>query len=163
MNVCEFCKKEFATKGNLVMHQRTAKFCLEIQGKTIEDFKCRYCNKNFTSTQHLNEHYNSCKVKKEEDKKLMEEKTQLEYNTKIKNIVEKYEKKIEENNKDHIIEIDILNKTIDKLEKKLESYEKRLFDMASRPNTTNTNNNKTVVINNENDENKLKPYNEQSN
>jgi hypothetical protein len=35
------------------------------------------------------------------------------------------------------------------LDKKLETYEKRLFDMASRPNTTHTNN-KTVVINNNN-------------
>jgi hypothetical protein len=133
--VCEFCKKELSTKGNLLLHKRTAKFCLEIQGKTIEDFKCNYCSKKFTSSQHLNEHYNSCKLKKKEDQKISEEKMKIEYDDKIKII-----------NDDHKRDIAILNFTIEKLEKKLENYEKRLFEMASRP--TNTNNaNKTVVIN----------------
>jgi hypothetical protein len=46
------------------------------------------------------------------------------------------------------VKIELLKDEKIKLEAKLESYEKRLFDMASRPNTTNTNNNhKTVVIN----------------
>jgi hypothetical protein len=130
MNTCTFCNKEFTTRGNLLSHQRSAKYCLEIQGKSIEDFKCKYCEKKFTTTQHLNEHYNSCKIKKEEDKK-------FEINNKIKNINEKHQK-----------EIEMLNTTIEKLEKKLETYEKRLFDMASRPINNNSNsNNKTVVIN----------------
>lgn len=145
MSICEFCKKSFATKGNLVLHQRTAKYCLEIQGKTIEDYKCRYCSKNFTSSQHLNEHYNSCKVKKEEDKKLAEEKTQEKYENKIKHVEESHKKEIEILQKDHKKEVELLNTIIEKLEKKLEVYEEKLFNIASRP--TNTNNNKTVVIN----------------
>lgn len=153
MNLCDFCKREFATKGNLLSHQRTAKFCLEIQGKTIEDFKCKYCSKNLTSNQHLNEHYNSCKVKKEEDKKNSEEKTHLEYMNKIKIIEEKTQLKIKIIEEKFTKDINILNstitekdKTIDKLEKKLESYEKKLFEMASRPTNNTNNNNKTVVI-----------------
>jgi len=163
MNVCEFCKKELSSKSSLSYHQKTAKFCLEIQGKNTEDFKCVYCNKDFTTTHNLNEHYNSCKLKKKEDQKMIEEKTQTEYDTKIKKIVEEYDTKIKKDNTNHKIEIGILNtehkmevdilnititekdKTIEKLEKKLDTYEKRLFDMASRP--TSTNNNKTVVIN----------------
>ena len=69
------------------------------------------------------------------NQKISEEKMKIEYDDKIKII-----------NDDHKRDIAILNFTIEKLEKKLENYEKRLFEMASRP--TNTNNaNKTVVIN----------------
>ena len=46
---------------------------------------------------------------------------------------------ISQRDKDHKKEIDILNQTIDKLEKKLETYEKRLFEIASRPTTNNIN------------------------
>ena len=67
--ICEFCNREFTTKGNLTLHQRTAKYCLEIQGKNIEDFKCSYCSKNLTSLHNLNEHHKSCKLKKIEDQK----------------------------------------------------------------------------------------------
>ena len=158
MNVCEFCKKELSSKSSLSYHQKTARYCLEIQGKNIEDFKCNYCNKDFTTLQNLNEHFNSCKVKISEDKKLNEEKMKVEYNTKIKKIEEEYKKEIKVINKDHIKEIEILNKTIEKLEKKLESYEKRIFEMASRPNTMNTSN-KTVVINDINDVNDMNEEN----
>jgi hypothetical protein len=156
MNICEFCKKEFTTKSNLLSHQRTTKYCLEIQGKNIEnfkDFKCKYCDKNFTTTQNLNEHYNSCKLK---EQKLIKEKTHIEYDMKIKSIEEEYKILIIQKDSKYKTEIDILNSSIiqkdqiiEKLEKKMETYEKRLFDMASRPTTNNTNsNNKTIVINN---------------
>ena len=147
----------------MLSHQRSAKYCLEIQGKNIEDFKCKYCEKNFTSLYNLNEHYNSCKIKTQ---KLTEEKTQIEYDSKIKSLEQRHQKEIDilnimivEKEKDYQKEIDILNitiyekeKTIEKLEKKMETYEKRLFDMASRPTTNNNtnNNNKTVVYNNNN-------------
>jgi hypothetical protein len=153
MNICEFCKKELSSKSSLLYHQRTARYCLEIQGKSIEDFNCKYCDKEFTTTQNLNEHYTSCKVKKEQDRNTIEEKIQISYQTKIKNMEEKYKMDIFQINKDNKIQIEFLNisisqkdQIIEKLEKKLESYEKKIFDMASRP--TNTNNNKTIVINN---------------
>ena len=143
MNICEFCKKEFSSKTNLISHQRTAKYCLEIQGKTIEDFKCSYCSKNFTTSQNLNEHYNSCKIK---NQKLTEEKIKTEYESKIDIL----NMNISQIKKEHKKEVDVLNQIIDKLERKMETYEKKLFEMASRPTTSNnnTNNNKTVVYNN---------------
>lgn len=148
MNICEFCKKELSSKSSLTYHQRTARFCLEIQGKILEDFKCKYCSKNFTTNQHLNDHFNSCKVKREDDKKLAEEKIHSEYDDRVKKIVNEYEEKIQKKDLEYKREVEILNNNISKLENKLESYEKRLFDMASRPISTNTNsNNKTVVIN----------------
>lgn len=132
MVTCDFCKKEFSTKGNLISHQKTAKYCLEIQGKTVEDFKYNYCNKNFTSVQNLNDHFVICKHKKIKD---AENDINKKYTNKYKTQISQLNSAISER-----------DKTIEKLEKKLESYEKRIFEMASRP-TNNNSNNKTVVIN----------------
>jgi hypothetical protein len=61
---CEFCEKEFSTKSSLVYHQKTAKYCLEKQGKINEKYKCCHCEKCFTTYQRVIEHQNnSCKLK----------------------------------------------------------------------------------------------------
>jgi hypothetical protein len=60
---CEFCKKEFSTKQNLLVHQKKAKYCLEIQGTNNDTYKCEYCEKILTTQQSLNDHQNnSCKL-----------------------------------------------------------------------------------------------------
>jgi hypothetical protein len=46
----------------LKKHQKTAKFCLEIQG-CIGTIICEYCNKNLSSNERLYTHYNVCKEK----------------------------------------------------------------------------------------------------
>jgi len=148
MFACEFCKKEFTIKGNLISHQKTAKYCLEKQGKNLsEEFKCDHCNKIFTLKTNLNDHINICKSKKIKEKEYNDDKIIKDHNDKIKKIKEEYEKEKSYYQREHNKEIELLNQVITKLEAKLESYEKRLFEMASRPNTTNTNNHKTVVIN----------------
>jgi muconolactone delta-isomerase len=146
--ICEFCKKEFSSKSALIYHQKTAKYCLEIQGKDLlEDFKCSYCSKKFTTLQNLNDHISVCKEKQKKEVENRDNKLIKEHNNEINTIKEEHKKDIEK----YDMKIDLLNQIIGKLESKLENYEKRLFDMASRPNTTHTNNNhKTVVINNTN-------------
>ena len=48
-NQCKFCNKIFMNKGNLIKHQKTAKYCLEIQNKSdkeeknVGDFNCKFC------------------------------------------------------------------------------------------------------------------------
>jgi hypothetical protein len=71
---CEFCNKEFSSKGNLVVHQASAKYCLVLQGKTNTDFNCEHCSKIFTYQRNLTEHLNTCKHKK---KKECEEKEEI--------------------------------------------------------------------------------------
>ena len=46
-NICEFCTKKFATKVNLLQHQRTVKKCLILQGKQEEETKYSKKCKNY--------------------------------------------------------------------------------------------------------------------
>ena len=153
MFVCEYCKKEFSTKGILTSHQKSTKYCLILQGKSItEDFKCQYCIKKFTTQSNLNDHLLICKekpIKEYEEKLYNESKMRDEQTLKINQLnTELTEtKKLLENKEEKIV---LLNQIISKLESKLEKYETRMYDMASRHtiNTTNNNNNnKTVVVN----------------
>ena len=46
---CEFCGNKFSNKQNLNQHQKKTKYCLELQGKTVDtEYKCDGCLKNFT-------------------------------------------------------------------------------------------------------------------
>jgi len=58
---CNFCEKEFSVKSTLVNHQKTAKYCLEKQGKEA-DLVCNYCKKICSSNRRLTEHLESCKI-----------------------------------------------------------------------------------------------------
>ena len=33
--ICQYCKKTLSTKSNLLIHQKTVKYCLKIQEKNI--------------------------------------------------------------------------------------------------------------------------------
>jgi hypothetical protein len=152
-HICNYCSKEFSNKVNLLRHQETTKSCLKIQGKKIANIQCNNCKKMLV-VEYYKQHKIKCDIEYTEKEKysLLEKKykkLEIDYNNtdeKLKNKDQEYKKDIEK----YQTEINYLNKTIEKLETKLESYEKKIFEMASRPNTTNTNNNKTVVINNTN-------------
>jgi hypothetical protein len=59
---CNFCKKTFSTLYTLNNHKATAKYCLKIQNKCIDEkFKCSFCSKNFTSKNNLQYHSKICK------------------------------------------------------------------------------------------------------
>jgi hypothetical protein len=63
MKICEYCKNEFSSKKNLNTHQTSAKYCLKIQGKNIDNasnFECFNCNKKFTLKSSLATHEKKC-------------------------------------------------------------------------------------------------------
>ena len=90
---CEFCKKEFSTKTNLSTHQKTAKYCLELQGKENEKFKCEFCIKLFTSNKRLFDHSQICKDKIKKETEENETKHNEEYK-KLKNEIKKKDKEL---------------------------------------------------------------------
>jgi len=125
--LCEFCNNSFATSYNLKNHQKTAKFCLDIQNKPIdENFKCDFCNKGFSLKAHFNGHILICK-----DKKAVEEKEQ---NKKLIDRIKELEK---ENN-----ELKLKLSVQEELNKKLQEDNKEFKKLIKRPiNTTTINNN----------------------
>jgi hypothetical protein len=85
----------------MLYHQKTAKYCLKIQGKESKLFKCEFCQNTLSTKQHYNEHILVCKNKKDDDIKKMKEKCEnfglleikiIEKDQKIKELQEQVEK-----------------------------------------------------------------------
>ena len=58
---CQYCSNEFSTKANLNNHQKRAKYCLKLRGKTADTvYNCEGCNKSFSRKYHLTRHQQSC-------------------------------------------------------------------------------------------------------
>jgi hypothetical protein len=81
-HVCEYCKKNFTTAYSLKTHQKTTKYCLEIQNKEVEPcYNCNYCNKTFNIKSTYSSHILVCR-----EKKIQEE--QENYNMLLKKVKE---------------------------------------------------------------------------
>lgn len=78
---CEFCNKSFTNKGNMVKHQKTAKYCINIQNDNDPNtsidhisYDCKYCDKKFTQQAHLTRHLPCCiekfksRIREQDDK-----------------------------------------------------------------------------------------------
>jgi hypothetical protein len=131
---CEFCEKELKTKSNIDYHQKTAKYCLEKQGKENVNFKCNYCKKKFTKKQTLINHTEIC-ISKPLDDEI--------------NKLKKYILDLESQNliKDKIIEEK--DKIIKKSELKNKELEDKLYKIlekaVDKPTTTNNTTNNTNI------------------
>ena len=115
--ICEFCKGEFSAKCNLLYHQKTAKYCLKLQGKNSV-YNCKTCKKELCDKRQLEKHQESC-ISIDDLKKL--EKLNIEKDVTIKCL------------KDQIKQYE---KTIDTLQDKLEN----LASQGVNKPTTTTNN-----------------------
>ena len=85
MNCCEYCNKEFSSKGTLVRHQKTTKSCLSRENTPGKLYQCQYCNQDFTQMTNLKRHVQNCFVK-----------PRLDNEKAIENLKEKYRRKISE-------------------------------------------------------------------
>ena len=63
---CEFCDQSFSTGRTLSRHQRTAQFCLALQGKkdeierSLKINKCPHCSESFSIASSLKRHMKNC-------------------------------------------------------------------------------------------------------
>jgi hypothetical protein len=96
IQICEFCNKQYNNLSSLNHHQKSAKFCLELQKKldNIENkiepaiYNCEHCEKTFTTKFALSKHDLSCNIKilkdalnkelKVKDEQYLKEKSELE-------------------------------------------------------------------------------------
>ena len=139
---CQYCKRKFSTKGTLTTHQKSAKYCLNIQGKEAEVvYSCNYCDKEFLHYQsyctHIASHENNnifIKYHQELDKI-------REINRSLNTTLE-----IKENENRNLIDINNeLKCKVEKYEKLLESA---LFQSISTPKTVNNTKNYTLILQN---------------
>jgi hypothetical protein len=57
---CQHCGKHFSTKGNMINHQKSAKYCIKLREETLADVTCSGCNKQLCSKQRLETHISTC-------------------------------------------------------------------------------------------------------
>jgi hypothetical protein len=147
---CQFCKKSFSSKSAVTYHQKTAKYCLKIQGKDNADkeYIC-VCGKISNSKYHFDIHDKSCSVKDliktlKDKNKLYEEKIEQLEKNQDENLM--FLKKIKE------LEMIIIekDKIICTLNGSIDIYKedhKAFVDIAKQPktNTTTTNNHNKVL------------------
>jgi len=135
---CQFCKNIFSTKTNLNSHQKTAKYCLKIQGIEVEKkYECKWCNKLFTIFSNFERHK---KVRK--DPKKIEE---YEYQTKIK---DQEIMNVKEENNILKKEIEMLKNTICELRADKKDLQERYDNLSLTAVKRPVNNTKNIQINN---------------
>jgi hypothetical protein len=129
MYKCDFCDKEFKTKSSFNFHQKTAKYCLEKQGKENNDYKCNYCKKIFSRKEVLENHTEICSSKSLDD-----EITKLKKKLLLKDkIIEEKEFKVKE--------VENQNNYLLSKNKELEDKLYKILEKAvDKPTTTNNNN-----------------------
>ncbi len=160
---CQYCKKEYSNLYNLNNHQKTAKFCLNIQNQLNTNnntnnnininilpeeqtnFTCEYCNKSFNLKYNYNVHLSSCKHKKtlETNTKLEEYSKKLEETT---NKLKELEKKLEMKELEMLLSIQSKDELIYQLKEQLKNPTTIIHNNNST-NTTTKNTNYNIQYN----------------
>ena len=81
MNICEYCERSFVKQGNLYKHQRTAKYCLKLQGKepiNTAIHQCTYCIRTVSRADILYRHQKNCVARETREQIREEQNTQLQ-------------------------------------------------------------------------------------
>lgn len=125
--ICEWCKNSFTFVQNLKKHQKTAIYCLKIQGIDSEQLKCKFCCKEYTTKPSYNKHIQKCPQKAI---------ATLKKYKKIKNEV----KQLREENSIVKEENKALKKKVKKLKEEVVSKNGEIKGMKKAPAKTITNN-----------------------
>lgn len=149
MFTCEFCQRDFSCKGNLTLHLKTAKYCLQLQGKTSQtSMTCDYCQKTFAHKHTLLSHVQICtdRMRVEYEMKMAEQKAQ--YEQQLCEVVRQHQNEINMLNEKLSTQTYIYEEKYDLLQTQIKSLETRLdhntdclTDMAKIKSSTTTINN----------------------
>jgi hypothetical protein len=142
---CKYCNKDYSSKSNLKNHQKSAKYCLEIQKRTNIDsdevdnvqtsFVCKYCEKDFSSNHRYQKHQDICLLKHKHVIKNKDCEIEM-----MKEKIGFLEKLVEEQNQ-KTIRLEVENEFYKQRE---ERSSKVVEEIAKQPRTTN--NNQKVLI-----------------
>ena len=144
---CKYCNKDYSSKSNLKNHQKSAKYCLEIQKITNIDsdevdnvqtsFVCKYCEKDFSSNHRYQKHQDICLLKHKHVIKNKDCEIEM-----MKEKIGFLEKLVEEQNQQmKTIRLEVENEFYKQRE---ERSTKVVEEIAKQPRTTN--NNQKVLI-----------------
>lgn len=140
---CQYCQKKFKFNSTLLNHQRTAKYCIEKQGKDNNNFKCEFCEKILTTNNRLLTHLQICKKKSNIDYvKEKDEYYQKRLNEKDEKLKEVYDLIIQLKERDKQ-----KDKHIKELKDSLEKATKTIEEIAKQPKTTNNSDNRVQTQN----------------
>ena len=128
---CQFCKNKFTTLKILTTHQKSAKYCIKLQGVKGKSFNCDFCTKKFTQKVDLERHYTIC------------------INKRLKDLENEYIYKINEKDK----QINEKDKQINEKDKQIKDLQNQLANIAlcasTKPTYINHNNQRiNNIINN---------------
>lgn len=152
---CAFCKKYLSTSSSLKLHQKTAKYCLKVQGQNDPgDYECKICKDTFYLKAHLLYHEKSCKDKDPLKKYIKIDKNELAdiknnnkvLNDELKNLQEK-NLKFEEDNKKKTQKIIRLQIELDIVRKDKEILQNGVLNNIGSKNTNNITINQNKYIN----------------
>jgi len=143
---CEFCKSIFSSKSNLNNHQKSVKYCLDIQKNTVLDkstikeniYTCRYCDKIFNLKKTYCKHIETCK--KSETVILTEK-----YENEINQIKKDYEKELKHLKEKFESEIRYKNDIINKLDCDLSEYKNKYESIINNIQNENSETNKYLL------------------
>lgn len=139
---CNFCNKSFKSKSNLTLHQKTAKYCLDLRNIDNQEYICEYCLKNFANKSKLDLH-----IKKSCKEKIGNEKTQIIQRCETE--LEMFKKQMDEYKKE-------VKKQINEYKKQIEEYKeenKKLQETISKIALCQKGNNTTNIISHNNNSN----------
>ena len=134
---CEYCNKTFNLKGNLIKHQKTAKYCIDVQ-KSINNsnvehisYDCKFCDKKFTQANHLSRHTPTCI-----------EKYKFELVEKDNKIIELEEKLLKAEDKIKTVKLQV---ELDFYKSHSKENQSTINDIAKQPRVQTNTNNKILI------------------
>ena len=127
--ICEFCNKQFTVKSSLKTHQRSAKYCLQIQNKNNNvSYECTFCNKTFSSKHRYQGHLDIC-------------------TTKLKQIIQETENSLElANMKIKELELKLQTQRVEIENEMYKQDRETLNEIAKQPRQVNNNTQNKIIV-----------------